>query len=180
MQMATKRMSPTLLVFFFSSIAYFTSKTTELYPGRVTLLPETDNQAEQSSGAPEGALSGDAETPPTVSTEVNEEIIAERNRRSGLEDLGGQALHEPVAEGILLLNKYTVKKQLEVASGEADLYLCRYQRKDYIAKIYHRKFALKQEVAEKIMSIRSPYVAQLIEIGDYQGYPVEILPFYEK
>ena len=158
------------------------------------LLPETDNQAEQSSGAPEGisgetekssgapegALSGDAETPPTVSTEVNEEIIAERNRRSGLEDLGGQALHEPVAEGILLLNKYTVKKQLEVASGEADLYLCRYQRKDYIAKIYHRKFALKQEVAEKIMSIRSPYVAQLIEIGDYQGYPVEILPFYEK
>ena len=50
----------------------------------------------------------------------------------------------------LLLGKYSVVKPLDVVSGEADLYLCNYQEKSYVAKIYRRDVAIKSEVMQAL------------------------------
>lgn len=84
-----------------------------------------------------------------------------------------------VAKGTKFFDKYVVEYKLNVSSTEADLYLCVYEDKKYVAKIYKRQFAIKQEVVDKLLSIDSPYVAKIFEIGKYDGYRVEILPYFE-
>lgn len=105
-------------------------------------------------------------------TAINVDVIAEYNRQNGIQD----AL---LSEGTTLCDKYTVESRLEVSSGEADLYLCACNGAKYVAKVYKRKFAIKQEVVEALLKIKSPYVAKLCETGTYNGHPVEILPYYE-
>lgn len=79
----------------------------------------------------------------------------------------------------LLLGKYSVVKPLDVVSGEADLYLCNYQEKSYVAKIYRRDVAIKSEVMQALKEIQSPYVAHMIDTGMVDGKTVEILPYYK-
>ncbi|MDO4338003.1 MAG: protein kinase [Eubacteriales bacterium] len=111
----------------------------------------------------------------SAQTVINNEIIEEYNRQNNI-DISMTTL---VREGATILEKYVVTSRLEVASGEADLYLCKYNHGDYVAKIYKRQFAIKQEVVNALLKIDSPYVAKLHETGTYNGYPVEILPYYE-
>ena len=111
----------------------------------------------------------------SASTMINQEIIEQYNRQNGIESTGDQ----PIDEGVEICSKYKIIRQLEVSSGEADLYLCAYKGSEYVAKIYKRKFAIKQEVIDKLMIIDSPFVAKLYETGTYNGFPVEILPYYE-
>ena len=87
-------------------------------------------------------------------------------------DAGGGA----VAVGTVLCGKYEVKKKLDIASGEADLYICTYNQKEYIAKVYRRQFAVKDEVINLLKQINSPYVSKLYDNGVLNGYPFEILP----
>jgi serine/threonine protein kinase len=82
-------------------------------------------------------------------------------------------------KGIMLCGKYIVERPLESVSGEADLYMCSYKNDKYIAKIYKRKEAIKQDVVDKLLQINSPYVAQLFDFSHYQGFPFEILPYYK-
>lgn len=111
----------------------------------------------------------------SAQTVINNEIIEEYNRQNNI-DVSASSL---VREGATILDKYVVTRRLEVASGEADLYLCTCDHKDYVAKIYKRQFAIKQEVINALLKIDSPYVAKLHETGIHNGYPVEILPYYE-
>ena len=111
----------------------------------------------------------------SAQTAVNHEIIEEYNRQNGIIP----PENPPVSEGTLICGRYTVRRQLEVSSGEADLYLCTSGSSEYAAKVYKRQFAVRQEVIEKLMTIDSPYVARFYEAGEYEGYPVEILPYYE-
>ncbi len=108
-------------------------------------------------------------------TVINDEILEQYNRQNGINETG----YQPVSEGTKICEKYIVKRQLEVASGEADLYLCEQKDQNFVAKVYKRQFAIKKEVTEKLIRINSPYVARLYETGTYNGYPVEILPYYE-
>lgn len=80
--------------------------------------------------------------------------------------------------GDMLLQKYTVERRLNVASGEADLYVVNFENTRYIAKLYKRKLALKPEVAEILKNIDSPHIARLFETAEHNGYPVEIIPYY--
>lgn len=106
---------------------------------------------------------------------INNEIIEQYNRQNGIESGGDQ----PISEGVEICGKYKVIRQLEVSSGEADLYLCSCKGSEYVAKVYKRQFAIKQEVIDKLMTIDSPYVARLYETGTHNGFPVEILPYFE-
>lgn len=81
--------------------------------------------------------------------------------------------------GTVLCGKYTVERRLEVASGEADLYLCSFRNDKYVAKLYKRKAAIKQDVVKRLLQIDSPYVARLFESSTYNGLPVEILHYYK-
>lgn len=98
-------------------------------------------------------------------TEINYDVI---NKENGVNMLG-----------TLLGGKYQVEKKLQTLAGEADLYICKYNGEEYVAKIYRRKRAIKPKVIVALKSIDSPYVAQLFDTGEYNGSPFEILPYYK-
>ena len=114
-----------------------------------------------------------ANTPATV---INNEVVAEYNRQNQI-DFDTNTM---LSAGTVVCDRYKIQNQLEVSSGEADLYLCSDGQRQFVAKIYKRKFAVKQEVSDALRKIDSPYVAKLYETGSHNGYPVEILPFYER
>ena len=81
--------------------------------------------------------------------------------------------------GSVLGGKYIIENKLQVVSGEADLYICDYLGKKYVAKVYRRKISVKQEVIDKLKQINSPYVAKLFDTGTVNGMSFEILPYYK-
>lgn len=83
-------------------------------------------------------------------TAINVDVVAEYNRQNGIQD----AL---LGEGTVICDKYVVENRLEVSSGEADLYLCDFNGEKYVAKLYRRKFAVKESVVEALLRIDSPY-----------------------
>jgi len=83
-----------------------------------------------------------------------------------------------LASGAILGGKYQIVEPLSVATGEADLYVCKYNEKEYVAKVYRRQRAVKPEVISVLKSISSPYVASLFDTGEYNGLPFEVLPYY--
>lgn len=85
---------------------------------------------------------------------------------------------QKLASGAILGGKYQIVEQLSVATGEADLYVCKHNEKEYVAKVYRRQRAVKPEVISVLKSINSPYVASLFDTGEYNGLPFEVLPYY--
>lgn len=83
-----------------------------------------------------------------------------------------------IPSGTIIGGKYTVASPLNVSTGEADLFICKCDDKEYVAKIYRRKMAVKPGVIRMLKSIDSPYVAKLYDTGEYNGFPFEILPYY--
>lgn len=109
-------------------------------------------------------------------TIINPEVVEEYNRQNHIETDRSSL----ISQGTILCEKYKVLSQLEVSSGKADLFLCSDGTSRYVAKIYKRKFAIKQEVLDALLKIDSPYVAKLYQTGRFLDYPVEILPYFEK
>lgn len=94
--------------------------------------------------------------------------------------LNRQALNSGTnAIGEVLDGQYTLKTKMNISTGEADLYICSDGANEYVAKIYRRKLAIKEDVSEKLKTIDSPYVAKVYATGEYLGYPYEILPYYK-
>lgn len=81
--------------------------------------------------------------------------------------------------GTLLAGKYEIVEPLCVSTGEADLYVCKYDGKEYVAKVYRRQRAVKPEVITVLKSISSPYVASLFDTGTHNNLPFEVLPYYK-
>ena len=83
-----------------------------------------------------------------------------------------------ISPGTVVCGKYVIQNELDVATGEANLFICTCDGQKYVAKVYRRKMAIKPDVANSLAQIHSPYVARIFDMGDYEGYPVEILPYY--
>ncbi|MCD7892068.1 MAG: protein kinase [Erysipelotrichaceae bacterium] len=98
------------------------------------------------------------------STVINKDLISDSSKLS---------------VGTIVADKYNIIEPLSVSTGEADLYLCDYNNKKYVAKIYRRQQAIKPEVIDALKSIDSPYVAKLYDAGIYNNVPYEILPYYK-
>ena len=111
----------------------------------------------------------------TPKTAINSEIIAQYEQRIDSVSLTSGLLDA----GTILCGKYTVERRLEVASGEADLYLCTNRNDKYVAKLYKRKKGIKQDVVNRLLKINSPFVARLYESSTHNGLPVEILHYYK-
>ena len=84
-----------------------------------------------------------------------------------------------LAAGTFLAGKYEIVEPLSVSTGEADLYVCKYNGKEYVAKVYRRQRAVKPEVITVLKSISSPYVASLFDTGTHNNLPFEVLPYYK-
>lgn len=86
---------------------------------------------------------------------------------------------QKLAAGTIIAGKYKIVESLSVSTGEADLYVCKYAEKEYVAKVYRRQRAVKPEVVSVLKSIDSPYVASLFDTGIYNDLPFEVLPYYK-
>ena len=84
-----------------------------------------------------------------------------------------------IAAGTIIAGKYEIVEPLSVSTGEADLYVCKYAEKEYVAKVYRRQRAVKPEVVSVLKSIDSPYVASVFDTGVYNDLPFEVLPYYK-
>lgn len=84
-----------------------------------------------------------------------------------------------LSAGTVLAGKYEIVEPLSASTGEADLYVCKYNGAEYIAKVYRRQRAVKPEVITVLKSIDSPYVAKLFDTGIYNDRPFEVLQYYK-
>lgn len=107
-------------------------------------------------------------------TEINSEI----GQATAVNPSIGVAPCEIFA-GTVIAGKYEVTEPLSVSTGEADLYICKYDDKEYVAKVYRRQRAVKPEVLTALKSIDSPYVASLYDTGEYNNRPFVVLPYYK-
>ena len=88
------------------------------------------------------------------------------------------ATSDKLSAGTIIAAKYEVIEPLSVSTGEADLYICKYNDEEYVAKVYRRQRAVKPEVISVLKSIDSPYVATLYDAGEFNNRPFVVLPYY--
>ena len=149
-------------------------------PSDATELPPADPAEVDVASAPE-APSDVTELPPADLAEVD---VASRPSADGapteLPEAPVPKETQPVlAAGDTVADGYVVGEKMDVASGEADLYLCTKEEKTYILKLYRKERALNAEVAEKRLAIDSPYVARLYAYGKVKDRPYEITDYYK-
>lgn len=84
-----------------------------------------------------------------------------------------------ISVGAIFAKKYEIVGQLGVSTGEADLYICQCDTNKYVLKLYRRKNAIKSEVVSVLKSIQCPYVAPILDTGEFNGLLFEILPYYK-
>lgn len=123
----------------------------------------------------------------TNETQLNKELIGGNATviNSTFQQDGSVTIINPIATstselslGQVLCGKYSVVKKMDIVTGEADLYLVEYNDVQYVAKIYRRKIAIKPEISQKLMNIKSKYVASIYDTGEVNGFPMEIIPYY--
>lgn len=110
-------------------------------------------------------------------TQVNDAVI---NNAASSDTIVNSALYNlsQIPEGTILCDKYKVVSELNIMSGEASLFICEYNNSKYVAKLYRRDVAIKEDVTNALKNISSPYVAKLYDTGTYNGLPFEIIPYY--
>ncbi len=86
---------------------------------------------------------------------------------------------DDLPSGTLLLEKYSIIEKMSINTGEATLYVCEYNNEKFAAKIYNRENAIKPDVVSALGKIHSKYVAELIEFGEYNNKPVEIMQYFK-
>ena len=81
------------------------------------------------------------------------------------------------------LGEFHADRKMDLPSGEADIYLCSgtgsHAGERFVLKYYRRENAVKQDVLEKLGSIRNACVAPLVGHGEYEGHQYTVRPYYE-
>ena len=110
-------------------------------------------------------------------TQINNAAV---NSSSSSDTIVNSALYSlsQIPVGTILCDKYKVVSELNIMSGEASLFVCECNGEKYVAKLYRRDVAIKDDVTNALKNISSPYVAKLFDTGIYNGLPFEIIPFY--
>lgn len=115
-------------------------------------------------------------------TQINPNLVQSTNKTSNAKtEINPKLMQQTtiLKTGDVLADKYSILEHFNQKTGEADLYLCQANGMQYVAKIYRREIAIKPEVVEILKATDTPFVAKLYEVGEYQGKPFEILPFYK-
>ena len=96
--------------------------------------------------------------------------------------VSGGGLNQPfiIQKGAILLDKYMAESRIgEVdANGEADLFLCSYNEKKYVVKVYRREMEGDREIIEKLKQINSGSIAKIRETGRTAGRYAEVYDYY--
>lgn len=107
-------------------------------------------------------------------TQINKNISAGRNATVINKEMSGGN----ISRGTVLCDKYIVKEKMQLQSGEADLYICSCSDETYVAKVYRRELSIKPEVVKSLKQITSPYIAPICDMGEWNGFTVEVMPYY--
>ena len=89
--------------------------------------------------------------------------------------------------GIKVLDHYNIIAKLQTQSGESVIYLAMPDQNvsethnisinaPVVVKVYKRKNAVSHEVLERLSKLKSPNIVEIIDYGEYNGYPCIILP----
>lgn len=89
--------------------------------------------------------------------------------------------------GTKVLDHYTIIAKLQTNSGEAAIYLAMPDQDasethnisinaPVVVKVYRRINAVSHEVLERLSKLKSPSIVEIIDYGEYDGYPCIILP----
>ena len=89
--------------------------------------------------------------------------------------------------GIKVLDHYNIIAKLQTQSGESVIYLAMPDQNvsethnisinaPVVVKVYKRKNAVSHEVLERLSKLKSPNIVEIIDYGEYKGYPCIILP----
>lgn len=120
-----------------------------------------------------------------TATEINQQVPfgetqINRNLDDGMTSLNPELakVNTGIPAGTVILSKYIVERPLSKRTGEALLYICDYVGQKYVAKIYRRVSAIKDEVLAELRNINARNVARLYDTGTFNGFPVEIIPYY--
>ena len=114
------------------------------------------------------------------STVLNQDILNNSEIKSDSTSINNAIINDVNATtGTILCDSYVIQNKLNTSTGEANLFLCKKNGISYVAKIYKRKIAIKSDITDKLLNLDSPYIAKLYATGSYNGYPVEILPYYK-
>lgn len=121
-------------------------------------------------------------------TEINNSLVEEStsiNSALNTDETAMTALNrdvhgviQSIDKGTVLLDKYIVEEPLKTNTGEARLYICSYQGDRYVAKIYRRVAAIKDNVLHVLKSLDALNIARVYDTGEWNGFPVEIIPYY--
>ena len=82
-------------------------------------------------------------------------------------------------EGTVLCGEYVVRRQLELSSGDADLYVCGRGEELFVARVGQDPVPFRQDVVAALLKLDHPGVSRLCAAGSCGFCPVEIYPFYE-
>ena len=113
-------------------------------------------------------------------TEINPDIYNKNSNNVKPTEINSEILHTSSLAGKTVLGKYNIKKMISDSSGEADVYVCEFSGNEYVFKLYRRVNSIKKDVIKKLMKVNSPYVAKIIDYGEYNGLTFVILPYYKK
>ena len=113
-------------------------------------------------------------------TEINPDIYNKNSNNVKPTEINSEILHTSSLAGKTVIGKYTIKKMISDSSGEADVYVCEFSGNEYVFKLYRRVNSIKKDVIKKLMKVNSPYVAKIIDYGEYNGLTFVILPYYKK
>lgn len=90
----------------------------------------------------------------------------------------GEPLDLP--QGTILEEGYTIQKRVipPEESGEADVYLCLKDGKNYVAKIFRRPDDRDDKLLEKLQSMNNPHIAHIYYVGTVYGRTFHIFDYY--
>ena len=77
-----------------------------------------------------------------------------------------------------MVNGYMIGDPINTTSGEAILYMCEKDGKEYVFKIYKEQDSLKEEVAQILLQNPSKHLARVYEVDKYGDCTYEIMDYY--
>lgn len=78
-----------------------------------------------------------------------------------------------------VINNYIIFEKLSSSGKESNIYLAKKDGNKYAFKLYKRKFKFDNSKMSSLRDINCPYIANLSDFGEYNGYPYEVYDYYE-
>ncbi len=84
-----------------------------------------------------------------------------------------------IYRGYKFKDKYKVEHKISTKGSQAELYLCKYNKKSYVAKLYRSDMKFNDSLLDKLKNINSSCIVPILDEGVICDQRFEIIPYYE-